>query len=57
VATLERRQGVKISCPEEIAFIKGFISSDDFAKLATNYGKGAYGDYLRGRLEDFSVSI
>lgn len=48
VATLERRQGVKISCPEEIAFTKGFIDLSQLEKLAVNYGKGAYGTYLRG---------
>lgn len=47
VATLERRQDVKISCPEEIAFHKGFISRDDLIKAAEAHGKGAYGRYLR----------
>ncbi len=47
VRTLEKRQGFKIACPEEIALSQGFISKDDFATLAGNAGKGQYGDYLR----------
>ncbi len=47
VRTLEKRQGVKIACPEEIALSKGFISKAEFAKLAENAGKGDYGVYLR----------
>ncbi|TCR71852.1 glucose-1-phosphate thymidylyltransferase RfbA [Rhizobium sp. BK376] len=52
VATLERRQEVKISCPEEIAFAKGFIDCQNLERLAANYGKSAYGAYLRGLLRD-----
>ena len=47
VATLERRQGFKISCPEEIAFHMGFIDRDGLTRLADDYGKSAYGKYLR----------
>ncbi|SNY89879.1 Glucose-1-phosphate thymidylyltransferase [Cohaesibacter sp. ES.047] len=47
VRTLEKRQGFKIACPEEIAFTKGFINADDLAKLAENAGRGDYGTYLR----------
>ncbi|KQM31035.1 MULTISPECIES: glucose-1-phosphate thymidylyltransferase RfbA [unclassified Rhizobium] len=47
VATLERRQGFKISCPEEIAFRLGYITAGEFEELARNYGKGTYGNYLR----------
>ncbi|RWX78854.1 glucose-1-phosphate thymidylyltransferase [Neorhizobium lilium] len=50
VATLERRQGFKISCPEEIAFHKGFIDRDQITTLAETYGKSAYGVYLRERV-------
>jgi len=50
VATLERRQGFKICCPEEIAFRKGFIDTAGLAKLAEAYGKSAYGKYLRERV-------
>lgn len=47
VRTLEKRQGFKIACPEEIALAKGFISATDFARIAANAGKGDYGNYLR----------
>lgn len=46
VATLERRQGFKVSCPEEIAYRMGFISGDQLSKLAEAYGKSSYGRYL-----------
>jgi glucose-1-phosphate thymidylyltransferase len=47
VATLERRQGFKISCPEEVAFRQGFIDSQQLSSIAGSYGKSAYGTYLR----------
>ncbi|MBW9064481.1 glucose-1-phosphate thymidylyltransferase RfbA [Rhizobium herbae] len=46
VATLERRQGFKISCPEEIAFIRGFISREELLQIAKKHGKSTYGQYL-----------
>ncbi|MGZ9213324.1 MAG: glucose-1-phosphate thymidylyltransferase RfbA [Candidatus Binatia bacterium] len=51
VHTLERRQGVKICCPEEIAYRKGFIGANDLLKLSEKMGKSAYGAYLRGVLD------
>ncbi len=50
VATLERRQGFKICCPEEIAFRMGFVDADGLTKLAEAYGKSAYGKYLREKV-------
>jgi glucose-1-phosphate thymidylyltransferase len=47
VRTLEKRQGFKIACPEEIAFSKGFITKAEFSEIADNAGKGDYGVYLR----------
>jgi glucose-1-phosphate thymidylyltransferase len=47
VHTLEKRQGFKISCPEEIAYRKGFISADDLLVLAEKMGKSTYGAYLK----------
>lgn len=47
VATLERRQGFKISCPEEVAFHKGYIDRVALINLTETYGKSAYGRYLR----------
>lgn len=53
IETIENRQGLKIACPEEIAFNKGFIDAEQVIKLATPLGKTGYGEYLlqliRGR--------
>jgi len=46
VAALERRQGFKVCCPEEIAFSQGFIGVSELEQLAKDYGKSAYGQYL-----------
>jgi glucose-1-phosphate thymidylyltransferase len=47
VGTLERRQGMKIACPEEIAWRNGFIDDAGLDRAAARLGKGAYSDYLR----------
>jgi glucose-1-phosphate thymidylyltransferase len=47
IATIERRQGLKVACPEEIAFRLGWISADDLIRLAYASGRNSYGDYLR----------
>ena len=52
IETIERRQGLKIACPEEIAFRQGFISGEQFQALAHGLGPGEYRDYLLGLLED-----
>lgn len=51
VRTLEKRQGFKIACPEEIAFQKGFIDADGMQRLIDPLGKSAYGAYLRSVVE------
>jgi glucose-1-phosphate thymidylyltransferase len=50
VQALERRQGYRISCPEEIAWGLGLISREQFAKLANDLAKSSYGQYLLGLL-------
>ncbi len=50
VATLERRQGFKIACPEEIAYRLGFIGASQLEAIAIQYGKSAYGRYLESIL-------
>jgi glucose-1-phosphate thymidylyltransferase len=47
VRTLEKRQGFKIACPEEIAYRMGFIDAAGLERLADALGKSAYGGYLR----------
>lgn len=47
VGTLERRQGTKIACPEEIAWRSGFIDDAGLDRSAARLGKSAYADYLR----------
>ena len=46
VETIEKRQGLKICCPEEVAFRLGWIDAADLRRLATPLGKSAYGRYL-----------
>ena len=46
IETVEQRQGMKVSCLEEIAYRKGYISADDLAKLAEPLKKNNYGKYL-----------
>jgi len=43
---VEKRQGIKISAIEEIAFRMGFIGKEQLCKLAEGYGKSTYGEYL-----------
>lgn len=50
IETIEKRQGLKISCPEEIAFNKGFINAGQLRKLAEPFKKNGYGQYLLGLL-------
>jgi glucose-1-phosphate thymidylyltransferase len=47
VRVLEKRQGFKIACPEEVAYQKGFIDAAQVERLADALGKSAYGAYLR----------
>lgn len=50
IATLERRQGLKVCCPEEIAFYSHWIDEAQFRVLAESLRKSGYGDYLLGLL-------
>ncbi len=46
IQTIEKRQGLKISCPEEIAYHHGWIDEEQVLKIAANLGKTGYGQYL-----------
>ncbi|TAF06079.1 MAG: glucose-1-phosphate thymidylyltransferase [Nostocales cyanobacterium] len=52
IQTLEQRQGLKIACIEEIAYLQGYIDSSELSYLAESMGKSSYGLYLRRLLED-----
>jgi len=52
VATLERRQGFKIACPEEVAVNMGYIGFDKLAKKARELGKSSYGRYLKKLVDE-----
>jgi glucose-1-phosphate thymidylyltransferase len=52
VQAVEERQGLKISCPEEIAFRMGFIDARRLRALADAMGDGSYGPYLRRVLDE-----
>jgi glucose-1-phosphate thymidylyltransferase len=52
IQTIERRQGLKIACPEEIAFNLGLIGGEQLERLAAALGKSDYGRYLRRLLDE-----
>ena len=52
IGTIERRQNLKVGCPEEIAWLNGWISDDTLARIAKPYLKTDYGGYLMRLLED-----
>jgi glucose-1-phosphate thymidylyltransferase len=52
ISTIEKRQGLKVACPEEIAFRMGWIDAAALEALATPLAKNAYGQYLLGVLRD-----
>jgi glucose-1-phosphate thymidylyltransferase len=52
IATLEKRQGLKVACPEEVAYRKGYIDAAQLEKLAHALEKSGYGGYLLRILQD-----
>jgi len=57
VQVVEQRQGLKIACPEEIAFRMGFIDAEQLARLAQAFDSSGYGDYLRAVAERQNTEI
>jgi glucose-1-phosphate thymidylyltransferase len=52
IETIEKRQGLKIACPEEIAYRMGYIAADQLEKLAGRMSQNGYGKYLLGVLHE-----
>ena len=52
IATLENRQGLKVSCPEEISYRRGWINANQLEKLAAPLSKNGYGQYLQRVLKE-----
>jgi glucose-1-phosphate thymidylyltransferase len=57
IATLESRQGLKVACPEEIAYRKKWIDGNQLEKLATAMLNSSYSQYLKAILEEKIISI
>lgn len=52
IATIERRQGLKVACPEEVAYRQGWIGAQELLRLAEPLAKNGYGQYLKRLVED-----
>ena len=57
IATLEKRQGLKVSCPEEISYRRGWISASQLEKLAAPLSKNTYGQYLQRILKEKIINL
>ena len=57
IATLENRQGLKVSCPEEISYRRGWISASQLEKLAAPLSKNTYGQYLQRILKEKIINL
>jgi glucose-1-phosphate thymidylyltransferase len=51
IETIEQRQGLKICCPEEVAYQRGWIADDELREIAGALSKSGYGEYLLGLLQ------
>ena len=52
IQTIEHRQGLKVCCPEEIAYRRGYINAAQLEKLAAPLAKNGYGQYLQRLLSE-----
>jgi glucose-1-phosphate thymidylyltransferase len=56
IATLQKRQGLMVACPEEIAYRQGWISPEDVLKVATELSNNSYGQYLKKIVNELNTS-
>jgi len=56
IATLQKRQGLMVACPEEIAYRQGWITAEAVQKVATQLSKNSYGQYLDKILRELNAS-
>jgi glucose-1-phosphate thymidylyltransferase len=52
IQAIEQRQGLKVACPEEVAYNMGFIDAEALRRIARSMDKNEYGQYLLRLLED-----
>ncbi len=57
IATLQKRQGLMVACPEEIAYRQGWISAETVQKVATQLSKNSYGQYLNKILNELNMYV
>ena len=57
IATLQKRQGLMVACPEEIAYRQGWIGADQVQKVATQLSENSYGQYLSKILNELNSSV
>jgi glucose-1-phosphate thymidylyltransferase len=57
IATLQKRQGLMVACPEEIAYRQGWISAEVVEKVASQLSKNSYGQYLTKMLHELNTSV
>ena len=57
IATLQKRQGLMVACPEEIAYRQGWISAEAVLKVASQLSKNSYGKYLSKIVKELNTSI
>lgn len=55
IATIQKRQGLMVACPEEIAYRQGWISAETVQKVATQLSKNSYGQYLNRILNELNT--
>ena len=57
IATLQKRQGLMVACPEEIAYRQGWISAEAVLKVASHLSKNSYGQYLSKIVKELNTSV